>query len=47
MIQIFTALTVYLLLAYQKFCSRLGISVQQLFELIQLNALGMFPLEEF
>ena len=46
MIQIFTALTVYLLLAYQKFCSRLGISVQQLFELVQLNLLGMFPLED-
>lgn len=46
MIQIYTALTVYLLLAYQKFCSRLGISVQQLFELIQLNLLSMLPLEE-
>ena len=45
MIQIYTALTVYLLLAYQKFCSRLGISVQQLFELIQLNLLSMLPLE--
>ncbi|MDR2488489.1 MAG: IS4 family transposase [Desulfovibrio sp.] len=30
LIQIYTALTVYLLLAYQKFLSRLGLSVQQL-----------------
>lgn len=44
MIQIYTALTVYLLLAYQKFRSRLGISVQQLFELIQLNVLSLIPL---
>ena len=33
LIQIYTALTVYLLLAYQKFLSRLGLSVQQLFQL--------------
>ncbi len=46
MIQIYTALTVYLLLAYQKFLSRLGLSVQQLFQLIQLNLLGAASLEE-
>ena len=46
LIQIYTALTVYLLLAYQKFLSRLGMSVQQLFQLIQLNLLGSAPLEE-
>jgi IS4 transposase len=46
LIQIYTALTVYLLLAYQKFLSRLGLSVQQLFQLIQLNLLGTASLEE-
>ena len=46
LIQICTALTVYLLLAYQKFLSRLGLSVQQLFQLIQINLLGAAPLEE-
>lgn len=46
MIQIYTALTVYLLLAYQKFLSRLGLSVQQLFQIVQLNLLGPASLEE-
>lgn len=46
MIQIYTALTVYLLLAYQKFLSRLGISVQKLFQIVQLNLLGATSLEE-
>ena len=46
MIQIYTALTVYLLLAYQKFLSRLGLSVQQLFQLVQLNLLGTTSLEK-
>jgi hypothetical protein len=46
LIQIYTALTVYLLLAYQKFLSRLGLSVQQLFQLIQLNLLCSASLEE-
>ena len=46
LIQLYTALTVYLLLAYQKFLSRLGLSVQQLFQLIQINLLGAAPLEE-
>jgi FOG: Transposase and inactivated derivatives len=46
LIQIYTALTVYLLLAYQKFLSRIGLSVQQLFQIIQLNLLGNSSLEE-
>ena len=46
LIQIYTALTLYLLLAYQKFLSRLGLSVQQLFQLIQINLLGSASLEE-
>ena len=46
LIQIYTALTVYLLLKYQKFLSRLGLSVQQLFQLIQVNLLGAASLEE-
>ena len=39
-IQIYTALTLYLLLAYQKFLASIGISVQKLFQLIQINLLG-------
>jgi len=46
MIQIYTALTVYLLLKYQKFLSKLGLSVQQLFQIIQINLLGVASLEE-
>lgn len=46
MIQIFTAPTVYLLLAYQKFLSVLGISVQQLFQLVQLKLLEVASLDE-
>lgn len=46
LIQIYTALTVYLLLKYQKFVSRLGLSVQQLFQLIQVNLLAATSLEE-
>ena len=46
LIQIYTALTVYLFLAYQKFLSRIGLSAQQLFQLIQLNPLGAAFLEE-
>ena len=46
LIQLYTALTVYLLLAYQKFLSRIGLSVQQLLQLIQLNLLGEDSLEE-
>jgi hypothetical protein len=46
LIQIYSALTVYLLLAYQKFLSRVGLSVQQLFQIIQFNLLGSTSLEE-
>ena len=46
MIQLYTALTVYLLLAYQKFLSRIGLSVQQLLEIIQLNLFGTVSLDE-
>jgi FOG: Transposase and inactivated derivatives len=46
LIQIYSALTVYLLLAYQKFLSRIGLSVQQIFQIIQLNMLGSASLEE-
>jgi IS4 transposase len=46
LIQIYTALTVYLLLKYQQFLSGLGFSVQQLFQIIQLNLLGNASLEE-
>jgi len=46
LIQIYTALTVYLLLAYQKFLNRISLSIQQLCQLIQLNLLGAHPLEE-
>jgi hypothetical protein len=40
LIQIFTALTVYLLLAYMKFMARIGLSVQRIFQLVQLNLMG-------
>jgi hypothetical protein len=46
LIQIYSALTVYLLLAYQKFLSRIGLSIQQIFQIIQLNLLGSATLEE-
>ncbi|MGL4667706.1 MAG: IS4 family transposase [Saezia sp.] len=46
LIQIYTALTVYLLLAYQKFLSKIGLSVQQIFQIVSLNILGTRPLEE-
>lgn len=46
LIQIYTALTVYLLLAYQKFLSKLKLSVQQIFELVCLNLLGRDSLQE-
>jgi hypothetical protein len=44
--QLYTALTVYLLLKYQKFLSHIGLSVQQLFQLIQINLLGDDSLAE-
>ena len=46
LIQLYTALTVYLLLAYQKFLSRLKLSVQQILQIIQVNLLGTTSLEE-
>jgi hypothetical protein len=46
LIQIYTALAVYLLLAYQKFLSRIGLSIQQLCQLIQVNLLATASLEE-
>jgi hypothetical protein len=46
LIQIYTALTVYLLLAYQKFLSKFCLTVQQLLQLIQVNLLGDATLEE-
>jgi len=39
-IQLYTALLVYLLLAFQKFISSIGISVQHIFQLVQLNLQG-------
>jgi hypothetical protein len=46
LIQLYTALTVYLLLKYQKFLSGLGLSVQKLFQIIQVHLLGGASLEE-
>ena len=39
-IQIYTALTLYLLLAYQKFLASIGVSVQKLFQLVQIHLFG-------
>lgn len=46
LIQIFTALTVYLLMAFMKHLARLGLSVQQLLQLVQLNLMGYNSLPE-
>ncbi len=46
LIQLYTALTVYLLLAYQKFLSRIGLSIQKLLQIIQLNLFGDASLDE-
>jgi hypothetical protein len=46
LIQIYTALTAYLLLAYQKFLSKTMLSVQLLFQLISCNLFGAESLEE-
>ncbi len=46
LIQIYTALTVYLLLVYQKFLNRIGLSVQQLLQPIQISLLGETSLEK-
>jgi IS4 transposase len=42
-IQIYTALSVYLLLAYQKFLSRIAMSVQQIFQIVSPNLVGRTP----
>jgi len=39
------SLTVYPLLVYQKFLNKIGLSVQQLFQLITLNFIGTSSLE--
>ena len=44
--QIYSALTVYLLLAFQKYLSKTGSSVQHLFELISVNLFGTASLDE-
>lgn len=44
--QIYVALVVYLLVAYHKFISRLGTSVQQMLQLLQVNLFARFSLEE-
>lgn len=46
LIQISTALTIYVLLAYQKFLSKIRLSVQQLCQLVQVTLLGSLSLEE-
>jgi hypothetical protein len=46
LIQIYTALTVYLLLAYQKFMNKIRMSVQQIFQIALLNLLGSYTLDE-
>ena len=46
LIQLYTALTVYLLLAYQKFLSRISLSIQQILQIIQLNLFGTTSLED-
>ena len=44
--QIYSALTVYLLLALQKILSKTGISVQHLFELVNVNLFGTTSLDD-
>ena len=44
--QIYSALTVYLILAYQKFTSKLGLSIQQICQLIQVNLIGSASLDD-
>jgi hypothetical protein len=46
LIQIYTALTVYLLLAYQKFLGKIKMSVQKIFQIVLLNLLGTDTLDE-
>ena len=44
--QIYSALTIYLLLAFQKILSKTGISVQHLFELVNVNLFGTTSLDD-
>jgi len=44
--QIYTAMVVYLLAAYIRFTSRIGMSVQQMLQLLQVNVLGRISLIE-
>lgn len=44
--QIFVALCIYLLIAYQKFVSRTGYGLQAVFRLVQLNAFTRKPIAE-
>ena len=46
LIQLYTALTVYLLLALRKFLSKAELSVQQLFQLVNLNLFGTDSVED-
>ena len=46
LIQIFTALTVYLMLAHMKFMAKIGLSVQQILQLLQMNLMGTSSLPE-
>lgn len=45
-IQIFTALTIYLLLSWQKFLSKCGLTMQKITQLIQLNLLENTTFDE-
>ncbi len=45
-IQIYTALIVYLLLAMQRFLNKIGFSIGQLFQVFQLNLVGLRTIEE-
>jgi hypothetical protein len=45
-IQLYTAMTLYLLLAFQKFLCSIGISVQKIFQLLQLNIFAASSISE-
>ncbi len=45
--QVFVAMIVHLLLAYLKFRSKIGWSLQEMLQLLQLNVLKCTDLEEF
>jgi hypothetical protein len=46
LIQIYTAMAVYLLPAYQKFSSKIGVPMQQIFKIALLNLLSTADLDE-